>query len=207
MWANSAAGVASWISEVVTLPVAKPCALASSRIVCLRLALDVDAERAVVGLGAGRPRRAAGRRVGDVVRACRPCSARSGVLARSAAGRRCPAKLPAGALRVVAGDGDLGVAHAVADQQDDVLRARRVDRLADGVGLIAVEPARAAGGAQVALRGAARAGVAAASPSARRCRTPPAAAPRRADDADDSRIPDSPSRVDSSVQLMYRLCD
>ena len=36
MWLNSAAGVASWISDVVTSPVAKPWALASSRIVaCL----------------------------------------------------------------------------------------------------------------------------------------------------------------------------
>ena len=39
MWENSAAGVASWISEVVTSPVAKPCSLASSRIVFCGLPL------------------------------------------------------------------------------------------------------------------------------------------------------------------------
>lgn len=49
-----------------------------------------------------------------------------------------------GALGVVAGDGDLAVAHAVADEQDDVLRGPVDEGVADRGGLVAVEARRTA---------------------------------------------------------------
>ena len=47
-----------------------------------------------------------------------------------------PGEPPGRALRVVAGDGDLRVTHAVTDQQDDVAGVAADDGLADGVGAV-----------------------------------------------------------------------
>ena len=66
-----------------------------------------------------------------------------------------PVEEAARALLVVPGDGDLRIAHAVADQQDDVAGARAADGVPDGVGLVSAEPSGAAVGRQFALRGAA----------------------------------------------------
>jgi hypothetical protein len=65
------------------------------------------------------------------------------VLARQRQGVE-PGEAAARTLLVVARDGDLGVAHAVTEQHDHVLRARGVDGVADHLALIAVEPAGAA---------------------------------------------------------------
>lgn len=86
-------------------------------------------EPPVDGLHAGRPAGAAGRGVGDVVRSA------VGVhrVGRVRAGQREPVHVQAAgrAHGAVAGEGDLRVAHAVTDEQDDVLRPAALDGALD----------------------------------------------------------------------------
>ena len=135
-------------------PVAKPWSLASSRIVFCGSPLMLTPSAPLYVLvpvdHAGRARG----RVGDVVRLAVLVQRVGGVLPRQREGVE-PGEEAARTLLVVAGEGDLGVAHAVTEQQDHVLGARAVDGVADRLALVAAEPAGAAGGGQFAVRGAA----------------------------------------------------
>ena len=102
----------------------------------LRGAVDIHVQRVVVGLGTGGPCGAGGRGVGhrgdgrlalvlDAV-----AERERGVLAGANGGVAVSGRLSdtveaieraVRAMQVVAGDGDFGIAHAIADEQDDVL--------------------------------------------------------------------------------------
>lgn len=114
----------------------------------MRGVFDVDAQCAVVGLGARRPGRGTGRGVGDVVGLSVLAQRVGGVLPRQRQGVEA-VEDTAGTLLIVAGDRDLRIAHAVTDQQDHVARRAVVDRGPDGTGLIAVESARPSGCGEV----------------------------------------------------------
>ena len=63
-------------------------------------------------------------------------------------------ELAGGTFGVVAGGGDLGVAHAVADEEDDVLGAGVAHGVPDVVGLVAIEAAGTTVGGDVSFGGA-----------------------------------------------------
>ena len=106
----------------------------------LLLALDVDGDRAAVGLGARRPAAAAGRGVGHVVGLAGLPVQREGRVLPGEGQAVDAGEAAVRAELVVAGGGDLGVAHAVADEEDDVLGPAALDLLADLLGLVAAEP-------------------------------------------------------------------
>ena len=102
----------------------------------LRGAVDIHVQRVVVGLGTGGPCGTGGRGVGDrghrrIVLILNARAERErGVLAGANGGVAVSGRLSdtveaieraVRAMQVVAGDGDFGIAHAIADEQDDVL--------------------------------------------------------------------------------------
>ena len=130
----STAGVASVISAVETLPVTLAAPWASSRMVGR---FSPARRSACSALGDAPVRRSSG----PSPRSCRSTRSRGRSRAGSPGRGRLPtsvgrrlagereASMPpaAGAVRVVARRGDLGVAHAVAEQEDDVLRRLRAE--------------------------------------------------------------------------------
>ncbi len=107
--------------------------------VAVRLFVDIHADRAVVRLDPGGPGGGGGGGIGHVVR-------QAAVLVQGVVGvlagqrqRIDTLEVAARAARVVARHGDLGVAHAVADQQDHVLRLLLRQRLLQGLGQVLLD--------------------------------------------------------------------
>src|SRR5699024_8795368 len=101
------------------------------------------ADSAVVRLRPGRPAGGACRGVRDVVGFAAVLIER---VRRVLPGQRQlgePGEATMSALGVVAGHSDLRIAHTIADEEDDVLRAGVLDGLAHGIRVIAVELASA----------------------------------------------------------------
>ena len=115
----------------------------------VRGTLDIDTECPVVGLGTRGPTRGAGRRIGDVVGLAVLAQCVRAVLPGQR--QRIQAfEKSTGALLIVAGNGDLGITHAVADEQNDVARLAIRDSIANRARLITVESPRTARGAEIA---------------------------------------------------------
>ncbi|SVK54091.1 Uncharacterised protein [Acinetobacter baumannii] len=120
----------------------------------LILAVHVHAERAVIGFHPGGPGGGGGGGVGHVVRLVGfPVQRVMGVLSGQRQGVDA-LEVTACAFGVVARGGDLGIPHAVADQQDHVFRRFVRQRRLQRVGLIAGQTAGAARFDEVAARGA-----------------------------------------------------
>ena len=116
----------------------------------VRLALDVHGDCTVVRLRARGPGGARRGGIRDVVRLAVLIQGVVRVLAGHREGVDALEET-AGALGVVAGDGDLGITHAVADKEDDVLRAGLGNRVPHELRLVAGEAAGATVGGEVAL--------------------------------------------------------